>query len=784
MKKWNVKIIGWAMLFACLLAVIWSGDALAATTYYVDTNHPSASNSNPGTSAAPFKTIDKAAQIAQAGDTVIVKGGTYREWVKPVNRGTSNAKITYRAADNEMVYIKGSERITNWVSQGNGIWQATLNSSMFGTYNPYTIALISKSNRTLGEVYVDGVPLSEVNTLADVDTTSNSWKASSDGLTLKANFGTTNPNTVLTEINVREQVFAPTTYNLGHITVKGFVIEHAANQFPKDFYLSGKPGQKGALSTNGGYDWIIENNTVRYAKSIGIDFGYVGRDAINAFTNATPNQQDMYRAVVNAGGQRIGHHMIRNNTVASNGSAGIMGMWGPFTQIANNVIEKNNRLSFSSPETGGIKTHYFIGGLIEGNLFRNNACEGIWADNNYQGARISKNVFVENSTGIWTEMGHGPLLIDNNVFIKSKMKHNDSAGTVIVHNLFVDQGSTPSFSKWQIRNTAVYENGTATPKNDPANPGNFLIPPVNIAYHKYYNNIFIKNGMSIPSEETYRFSNTSDYNAFLDGATKASGYDANSQQSSYVTGYSYTSNASGVTLSFSMNATPFNVSAPMITKTYIGGDTTTGQQIATDVNKDFFGNTYTTALPGPFKNLQQGSNTFTLFTIPSVTPTTTTLSPSADAFVRDGSYSTTNYGTDTSMVVKDSTVSSYSRKAYIKFDLTGVSSISNAKLRIYGSNTQDSTSVPVGAYRIGSDTWTETGITWSNAPAAGSFINSVTVNQVAAYYEIDVTSYAQSELSGDKTISLLLETTNNSDRTITLNSRENATHSPQLVISH
>lgn len=67
---------------------------LMATTYYVA---KTGSDSNPGTQAAPWLTIGKAASTMVAGDKVIVSGGTYAEKVTPVNSGTSSAGITYEA---------------------------------------------------------------------------------------------------------------------------------------------------------------------------------------------------------------------------------------------------------------------------------------------------------------------------------------------------------------------------------------------------------------------------------------------------------------------------------------------------------------------------------------------------------------------------------------------------------------------------------------------------------------------------------------------------------------
>jgi hypothetical protein len=46
---------------------------------FVDTSNSSASDSNPGTENSPYKTIAKAISVANAGDTIYVKAGTYTE---------------------------------------------------------------------------------------------------------------------------------------------------------------------------------------------------------------------------------------------------------------------------------------------------------------------------------------------------------------------------------------------------------------------------------------------------------------------------------------------------------------------------------------------------------------------------------------------------------------------------------------------------------------------------------------------------------------------------------
>ena len=90
----------------------------------------------------PLSSINQAAYVAQPGDTVIVHEGTYREYVRPPRGGTAeNNRITYRAAAGEKVILKGSERITTWQREGDGVWKVQLPYDFFGDYNPYYLKL-------------------------------------------------------------------------------------------------------------------------------------------------------------------------------------------------------------------------------------------------------------------------------------------------------------------------------------------------------------------------------------------------------------------------------------------------------------------------------------------------------------------------------------------------------------------------------------------------------------------------------------------------------------------
>jgi hypothetical protein len=87
-------------------AILFYPASVKAANYYVS---PSGSDSNSGTTTATaFRTIQKAANTAVAGDTVQVMAGTYYQKFSPANSGTSTAYITYMPYPGASVIIDGT----------------------------------------------------------------------------------------------------------------------------------------------------------------------------------------------------------------------------------------------------------------------------------------------------------------------------------------------------------------------------------------------------------------------------------------------------------------------------------------------------------------------------------------------------------------------------------------------------------------------------------------------------------------------------------------------------
>lgn len=90
--------------------------------YYVDPQHPAALDESAwGYPAVPLATLAKACALAQSGETIVLRGGVYREVLNPKNDG-----VTVRAMKGEQVVISGADLIQGWRREPDGSWSAPL----------------------------------------------------------------------------------------------------------------------------------------------------------------------------------------------------------------------------------------------------------------------------------------------------------------------------------------------------------------------------------------------------------------------------------------------------------------------------------------------------------------------------------------------------------------------------------------------------------------------------------------------------------------------------------
>jgi chitodextrinase len=153
--------------------------------------------------------------------------------------------------------------------------------------------------------------------------------------------------------------------------------------------------------------------------------------------------------------------------------------------------------------------------------------------------------------------------------------------------------------------------------------------------------------------------------------------------------------------------------------------------------------------------------------------TTLTFSPAADAYILAAS-PTANYGSRTSIQVDNSPIA----HTLMRFSVTGIGTrrVATAKLRLYNVNESSAGGV---FYRVSDNSWGETTVNWSNAPAAvGTPVASLGAVAVNNWYEVDLSS----GITGDGVYGYRITSTasNGADYT----SKEgSAVFRPQLVVT-
>ena len=442
--------------------------------YFVKTT---GSDFNDGTANAPFKTISKAATVAQAGDIVTVFGGTYREWARPQNGGRSpDCPIIYRAAKGERPIIKGSEEISGWKNEGGTLWSVSVPNSIFekgggNGVNPFAkpvwgdwVVWPLEKPVHLGDVYLNGKSMYEAMSLEEAreakkrttgynppwtkheepilepEQTVYQWFAQvgNDETKIYANFQDKDPNKELVEISVRQSCFYPDKVGLDYITIDGFEICQAATPWAPP--TADQPGMLGPRWAKG---WVIQNCVIHDAKCSAITLGKEGSTGDNDCTKfrEKPGYQFQMEAVFKAlkagwSKEKIGSHIVRDNVIYDCGQNGIVGHMG----CAFSVIERNHiyniavKHEFFGYEIAGIKFHAAIDTIIRNNNIHN-CTLGTWLDWETQGTRISSNLFYANDRDLMVEVSHGPYVVDNNIFASDYNFDNISQGGAYVHNL-------------------------------------------------------------------------------------------------------------------------------------------------------------------------------------------------------------------------------------------------------------------------------------------------------------------------------------------------------------
>lgn len=102
---------------------------------------PSGNDAGAGTVSSPYRTIQRAASLANTGDVVDIEGGTYRETVKPSHSG-----VTFTNYKGQGVTVSGADVVGNFHGYSGKIYQTNIGSNLGEGNN---------------QVYVDGQAMNE-----------------------------------------------------------------------------------------------------------------------------------------------------------------------------------------------------------------------------------------------------------------------------------------------------------------------------------------------------------------------------------------------------------------------------------------------------------------------------------------------------------------------------------------------------------------------------------------------------------------------------------------------
>lgn len=107
-----VSIALWMMILFVVVLCTSCPVEIQASFYYVS---PSGDDADEGSFGKPWRTLSKASAVAEAGDTVFIRGGTYNERLIPANGGTSESPIIFASYPGETAIIDGTGvDVDNW----------------------------------------------------------------------------------------------------------------------------------------------------------------------------------------------------------------------------------------------------------------------------------------------------------------------------------------------------------------------------------------------------------------------------------------------------------------------------------------------------------------------------------------------------------------------------------------------------------------------------------------------------------------------------------------------
>ncbi len=713
---------------------------------------PTGSDTNNGSQATPFKTIQRAITVAPANSTIVIRGGEYRESL------AVNKKLTLQPYPHEKVWIKGTTVVSDWVKDGT-IWRKDNWTYKF-TQGGVDAAYIDPDNPLAAYpdmVFVNGKSYRQVGTKAQV---------------------------------TAEKFFVDYANNQLYIgsdptnrTVEAAIYKYALNNSASGTIVRGlgfaqyaTHRQDFSMVRTTGSNTLFENNTIAWSAAQGL--GIYSVDSV-----------------------------ARKNILIYNGIVGASTSKADRLIFEENYMASNNQELFSGWEAAGIKAGGGRDMIWRDNISENNIndAKGFWCDVSCYNLTLVRNIARNNSGhGIMYEISGYGIIASNisvgngysgiylseannvQVYNNTMVKNRQNIRVIEAKRSNADTQIPYETKSNIIKNNILSNAGTGGTElyfvhdysDDNHSNGNLMVSSSDY-------NAFFRTSSSQPTNLIQWDRGTNDlYATSLSAFQSAIGKDAKSISiDNQSTNPFFVDEAAGdYRLKTDSPAKGKGEALPASVAQAIG--VTAGQPVDMGALKWTQMSTVPvpTATQVPTATLAP-TKTPTPTPIPTRTPTpvplvTKILNPTADAYV-SSDRSSTNFGKSSALgVFKDK------ETTYLKFDVSSVRSLNiksvKVKFRIVNSDGAKSTGKQYINY-VSNNSWSETNITDRNKPAISSVLSPFDASKFnkGDWIIIDI-STGLSFLKSQNTLTLGF--TQDSYDGLNIYSRESSGNSPTLEV--
>lgn len=367
-----------------------------ADAYFVS---PSGNDRASGSASAPWQSVQKAVNAVPTGSTIVLRQGTYREYVT-----WHSKRLTLQPYPGERAVFDGSVPVSGWIPDSSTMWHVNGWTTQFKQGGRPD--LIGKKNAYAAHpdmVFIDGEPLRQVGSRSAV---------------------------------VEGTFYADYANDRLYVGTDPSGRDVAASKLSRGLYVNSSSGT------------VVRGLTFqRYATHPDLIAAVLATGNALTFENNTFQNNAAIGLSVLADNSKI-----VDNTAAYNGQMGIHSHKTDNLLIQGNWMHhNNNELFYLGGAEGGLKVTTGTNQVWAGNLAEDNFGDGLWCDIHCHNVSIVRNVVRNNDArGIKGEIS-ADIVVASNLVIGNRLYgilNNESKGFQIWNNTLVGNGRGIQATDW------------------------------------------------------------------------------------------------------------------------------------------------------------------------------------------------------------------------------------------------------------------------------------------------------------------------------------------------